>query len=243
LSVGLPQQSADSLAPAAVQLMFLGAAADPSSVSFSVPGKPGWVLLLQQATKVLLRLHTLQRLCMCITTTTQQQQQQQQEADDLKCTAPRLLRQLRLLQPPPELCQVLSACCAGMEAAWPAASAAELQLCLTGLQDFGRVISSSKCSPATVFNCLMALEAAASEYAAASAEDGASDATARSMVDRPVGIVEQVEQSSLARLLQADGVASRHPCLSMKRELVCGALQVEALRCLSWCLWLLGVDA
>jgi hypothetical protein len=237
----MSQQAAERLAPAAVQLMFLGAAADPSSVTFSVPGKPGWVLLLQQATKVLLRLHTLQRLCMCTSATAQQQEQEQH--DVCTGTAQRVPQQLRLLQPPPELLQVLSACHASMEAAWPAASAAELQLCLTGLQEFGRVVSSSKSSPATMVSCLMALEAAASEYAAASAEDGASDSITRSMGGRGAGSVEHVEQSSMARLVQIDGAgSSQNQGLPTKRELVCGAMHVQALRCLSWCLWLLGID-
>ncbi|KAF6251802.1 hypothetical protein COO60DRAFT_1674389 [Scenedesmus sp. NREL 46B-D3] len=115
LSVGLPQQAAESLASAAVQLMLSGAAANPIDVALAPPRKPEWVLLLQQATKV------------------------------------------------------LSACQPGMEAARLTASAAELQLCLAGLQEFGRLVSGVH--PCAVFNCLMALEAAASEYAASGADD------------------------------------------------------------------------
>jgi hypothetical protein len=219
--------------------MLLGAAADPSSVTFSVPGKPGWLLLLQQAVKVLLRLQTLQRMCLCKPDAMQQQQQMGAELG----TAPHASEQLQLMAPPPQLCRVLSACQAGMEAAWPTASAAELQLCLTGLQEFGRVVSSSKCSPATMFNCLIALEAAASEYAAVSAEDGASDAITRSMGGRAAGSIGQMEHSSMARLLQADGGLhdGASQSLAVRQELVRCALHMEALRCMSWCCWLLGV--
>lgn len=241
LGTSLPQPVADRLAPAAMQLMLLGAAADPSSVTFSVPGKPGWVLLLQQAAKVLLRLHTLQGMCMCMC---RQDTMQQQQLGAHLGTPPQVSEQLQLLAPPPQLCHILSASATGMQAAWAAASPAELQLCLTGLQDFGRVVSSSKCSPATVFNCLIALEAAASEYAAASAEDGTSDAVSRSMGGRTAGSLGQMEQSSMARVLQAAGPHGGHGAsqgLAAKQELVRCALHMEALRCLSWCCWLLGL--
>eukprot|EP00775_Hariotina_reticulata_P002438 gene2438-2741_t len=36
---------------AAVRLMYVRAAADPSSLTFSTPGKPGWLLVLQQSVK------------------------------------------------------------------------------------------------------------------------------------------------------------------------------------------------
>jgi hypothetical protein len=197
------------------------------------------LLLLQQAAKVLQRLHTLQRICMCNLDNLQQQHQLQQGVD--LGVAALLSEQLHLLPPPLELCQVVSACHAGMEAAWPTASAAELQLCLTGLQDFGRAVTSSKCSPATVFNCLVALEAAASEYAAASADDGVSDAVMRSMGGRAAGSMEQLEQSSIAMLLvHADGSDGSSKALAMRQELVKLAMHVEALRCMSWCCWLLG---
>lgn len=218
VGLGLGQQLADGLAPVAVRLMLLGAAADPSQVTFSLPGKPGWVLLLQQAARVVARLHALQQVCSCSFGGQPEGGQQHAELEQL---------------------EVLSACSAAMEAAWPAVGSAELQLCLAGLQEVPKAVTSSKCSAAVLFKCLIMLEAAATEY---TLEPGSSDDAVirRKMGVLPANWCDQQEQLIMARLLQM-GNARQDVAFPSHQELVRCCMHMETLRCFSWCLWLLGV--
>lgn len=64
-AAGVEAACAPRLACYASRLLHIAAAADPAALAFSMPARPGWLLLVQQASKAVAQLHTLRQLCAC----------------------------------------------------------------------------------------------------------------------------------------------------------------------------------
>jgi hypothetical protein len=212
---------ADQLSLAAVRLMYIRAAADPSSLTFSTPGKPGWLLVLQQSVKVLANLHTMQLLHGIA-----------QDCHPVHCDLSNLANDAR--SPP---------ACAGramLEMSWRAASAAELQMCLAGLLEFCDLLYGLRAmTVAALYACMTALEAAASEYACSAwAQAPCSAAGAAAAATSVATRLDMIHLSSPPDV-------SEHPAVLLtplqQQTQVRHAVHQETRRVVRWGLWLLGV--
>lgn len=210
----MAESAARQLAPAAIRLLHVSAAADPSMLAFSLPGKPGWLLMLDKAVKILARLHTLQQVCLCSKEddnisskrcglSRRELQQHKAELDSRPTAAPPTLS-LLVQQPPQQLACLLSADSAHMQPAWRQSGDRELQLCLAGLQEFAAVQAAGSTDLARLYRCSQMLEAAATEYAAEGAHMLSNDRVADAI--RRMGLlklqVEQEEREVMQQLLQ-----------------------------------------
>lgn len=238
---GLEPSACEALATPTVRLLYACAGVQPSCTDISLPGKPGWRLLLAQAARTLARLHTLQCACLCDPATEHPPHLAQQPESVGGRTAALLL----LRRPPVPLSEALAAESQPMQAAWRGTSGApELQLCLSGLQEFFGAAASSPLEPRSnragaLVRAALGLEAAAAEYDAERGlflgRYGASCPVESELGGRRCTLREQGERGACDASLALRGAARAPP-----GALVRAAVQLEALRCLSWLLWLLG---
>lgn len=208
-------------------------------LAFSLPGKPGWLLMLEKAVKVIARVHTLQQVCLCSLGPSSHKQQQgptqydgQHVHPSGNCVASlghsNPSAPVCVQQPPRELANMLSAGAAGMQAAWQSAGDRELQLCLAGLQEYAQVVTGSSISLVQLYRCTQMLEAAASEYAS----EGALLLGADSVTDaiRRMGLlklqVEQEEQQVMQKVWQ---VAINQPPMRCGCSTESGGLAIQPL--------------
>lgn len=203
---------------AAVRLMYIRAAADPSSLTFSTPGKPGWLLVLQQSVKVLAHLHSMRMLAGIVN----------------DCH----FEHLNLSNSPQDTGSSDCLGSAALEMCWRAASGSELQMCLAGLLELYDLLQGSRAmSVAALYACVTALEAAAIEYAGTAwfQRLGSAVVAATTSVTTWLGMLKLSGQQGVSMY---QGVLLTP--LQQQSQLRL-AVHQEATRVVCWGLWLLGV--